>query len=164
MKKRAKVDIQYACKYPDLPNKSDLIQWVNTALSVPSLEKNLHPLKRIELTIRIVDELEGRQLNETWRQRQGATNVLSFPIDCPEEVDFHLLGDLVICAPVVHREANEQKKTLYAHWAHLVIHGTLHLLGYDHLEPEQAQQMEILEIELLQRLGYANPYYSSELQ
>ena len=112
-----------------------------------------------ELTIRLVDEAEGRELNHTWRHKDYATNVLSFPADVPDELlDIPLLGDLVICVPVVEREAREQGKSLEAHWAHLVIHGCLHLLGYDHLEDEEAEEMEALERELLAELGHPDPY------
>lgn len=115
----------------------------------------------LELTIRIVDEVEAQQLNETWRQRTGPTNVLSFPYECPECIEnLGLLGDIVICAPLVAREAAEQQKSGHAHWAHLVIHGTLHLLGYDHTDDSQAQAMENLEIRILHNLGYPNPYHT----
>lgn len=112
-----------------------------------------------EITVRIVGEDEGRQLNRDYRHKDYATNVLSFPADVPDELlDIPLLGDLVICVPVVEREAREQGKTLEAHWAHLVIHGCLHLLGYDHLEDEEAEEMEALERELLAELGHPDPY------
>lgn len=112
-----------------------------------------------ELTIRLVDEAEGRELNNTWRHKDYPTNVLSFPADVPEGIlDIPLLGDLVICVPVVEREAAEQGKALEAHWAHLVIHGCLHLLGYDHIEEEEALEMEALERHLLAELGHPDPY------
>jgi probable rRNA maturation factor len=116
-----------------------------------------------ELTIRLVDEAEGRELNSTWRHKDYATNVLSFPADVPDEMlDIPLLGDLVICVPVVVREAAEQGKTLDAHWAHLVIHGCLHLLGYDHIDDDEAEEMEALEQTLLAELGYPDPYADDE--
>ncbi len=112
-----------------------------------------------ELTIRLVDEAEGLELNSTYRHKDYATNVLSFPADVPDELlDIPLLGDLVICAPVVAREALEQRKPLQAHWAHLVIHGCLHLLGYDHIDDAEAEEMETLERELLAELGHPDPY------
>lgn len=112
-----------------------------------------------EMTIRLVDEAEGRELNHTYRHKDYATNVLSFPADVPDELlDIPLLGDLVICVPVVEREAVEQGKSLQAHWAHLVIHGCLHLLGYDHIEDDEAEEMEALERQLLAELGYPDPY------
>lgn len=116
-----------------------------------------------ELTIRLVDEAEGRALNNTWRHKDYATNVLSFPADVPDEMlDIPLLGDLVICVPVVTREAAEQSKSPDAHWAHLVIHGCLHLLGYDHIDDDEAEEMEALERELLAELGYPDPYADDE--
>lgn len=169
------VDIQYASDEPDLPNQEQLTHWVNTVLQAhpphqngkgnkPENANTLAPQNRppfpssVELTIRIVDDAESKQLNETWRQCAKPTNVLSFPFESPPGVELPLLGDIVICAPLVALEAAEQHKSLLAHWAHLVIHGTLHLLGYDHIDEAQAQIMEELEISLLQDLGYANPY------
>ncbi|TLX55295.1 rRNA maturation RNase YbeY [Stutzerimonas nosocomialis] len=117
-----------------------------------------------ELTIRLVDEEEGRELNRTWRHKDYATNVLSFPADLPDGpdgeplLDIPLLGDLVICVPVVEREAREQNKQPEAHWAHMVIHGCLHLLGYDHIDDDEAQEMEDLERHLLAELGHPDPY------
>ena len=116
-----------------------------------------------ELTIRLVDEAEGRELNHTYRHKDYATNVLSFPADVPDDMlDIPLLGDLVICVAVVEREAAEQGKSLEAHWAHLVIHGCLHLLGYDHIDDEEAEEMEGLERELLAELGHRDPYADDE--
>ncbi|MCW2269536.1 Endoribonuclease YbeY [compost metagenome] len=116
-----------------------------------------------EMTIRLVDEAEGRELNHTYRHKDYATNVLSFPADVPDDLlDIPLLGDLVICVAVVEREAAEQGKSLEAHWAHLVIHGCLHLLGYDHIEDDEAEEMEALEQELLAELGHPDPYADDE--
>ena len=116
-----------------------------------------------EITVRIVGAEEGQQLNRDYRKKDYATNVLSFPADVPDELlDIPLLGDLVICVPVVEREAQEQAKTSEAHWAHLVIHGCLHLLGYDHIEDEEAEEMEALEKELLAELGHPDPYADHE--
>jgi len=161
------VDVQYACDEPHLPQRKLLTRWVQTALangvSADSYQGRLPILAYLELTIRIVDETEGRQLNETWRQSSGATNVLSFPFDNPPGMELGLLGDIVICAPVVTREAANQNKSLTAHWAHLVVHGTLHLLGYDHLEEAAAEVMENLEIQILHCLGYPNPYLIREM-
>ena len=112
-----------------------------------------------EFAVRIVDAEEGQTLNRDYRNKDYATNVLSFEADIPPGLlDIPLLGDLVICAPVVEREANEQGKNLQAHWAHLVIHGCLHLQGYDHLEDDEAEAMEALERQLLAQLGYPDPY------
>ncbi|MEN8219793.1 MAG: rRNA maturation RNase YbeY [Pseudomonadota bacterium] len=146
-----KVDVQYASNEPDLPDRDMLTAWVNAALQRAGSVR-----KEVELTIRIVDDAEARQLNERWRQRPYPTNVLSFPFECPPGIDIPLLGDIIICAPLVAREAAD--KSLHAHWAHLVIHGTLHLLGYDHISDEQAQIMESLEISTLHDLAYSDPY------
>ena len=133
------------------PAEADFRRWCELALRQRSGDS--------ELTIRLVDEDEGRELNHTWRHKDYATNVLSFPADVPDEfLDIPLLGDLVICVPVVEREATEQGKTPEAHWAHLVIHGCLHLLGYDHIDDAEAEEMESLERDLLAELGYPDPY------
>lgn len=115
-----------------------------------------------QVSLRIVDADEIQQMNRDYRGKDKATNVLSFPMDMPAEltskVELNLLGDLVICAAVVETEANEQHKTLDSHWAHMIIHGMLHLQGYDHQTDEQAKEMETLEIKLLQQQGFDNPY------
>ncbi|GAA4815730.1 endoribonuclease YbeY [Marinicella pacifica] len=111
-----------------------------------------------EVCIKIVDKTESRDLNSTYRQKDKPTNVLSFPSEIPDFVDSNHLGDLAICAPVVEEEALEQNKSINNHWAHLTIHGCLHLLGYDHIEDTEAEAMEALEIELLAELGIENPY------
>lgn len=148
---QVELDLQLATAAGDLPGEAQLRQWCELALrqrTAPS-----------ELTIRIVDEAEGRELNHTWRGKDYATNVLSFPAEIPDGLlDIPLLGDLVICAPVVAREAAEQGKRAEAHWAHLVIHGCLHLLGYDHIDDAEAEEMEALERQLLAELGYPDPY------
>lgn len=144
------VDVQLAVASTTLPAKAQLALWANAALQnvdTPS-----------ELTIRIVDETEGARLNEKWRRKIGPTNVLSFPAQVTEEIQPRLLGDIVICAAVVAREAAEQDKPLNAHWAHMVIHGTLHLIGYDHTEAQQSAAMESLEINILNKLNIDNPY------
>lgn len=149
------LDLQLASEAAALPGEAQLRQWCELALrqrTAPS-----------ELTIRIVDEAEGRELNHTWRGRDYATNVLSFPAEIPDGLlDIPLLGDLVICAQVVEREAAEQGKSAEAHWAHLVIHGCLHLLGYDHIEDAEAEEMEALERQLLAELGHPDPYACDE--
>jgi probable rRNA maturation factor len=116
-----------------------------------------------ELVIRVVDEAESASLNQRFRAKNGPTNVLSFPFRAPPQVPSDLLGDLVICAPVVAREAGEQGKPEVAHWAHMVVHGMLHLLGYDHVEPAEAETMEALEREILARLGLPDPYAEAPL-
>lgn len=146
------VDLQIESENPTIPNQFLIQRWINEALQ--------SRLEDAELTIRIVDEAESAELNLTYRNKQGPTNVLSFPADIPEEVELEkqLLGDLIICAPIVEREAKQQEKTSEAHWAHMVIHGTLHLLGYDHIEDKDADIMEGIEIKLLEQLGYPAPY------
>ena len=144
------VDVQYAVTVDGMPEESEIRQWVLQTLP----EQN----KASELTIRVVDEAEITALNRQYRGKEGATNVLSFPYEAIPGVASDLLGDVVICAPVVASESVVQNKPLDAHWAHMVIHGVLHLLGYDHHQDDEAQRMEVRETELLDSLGYANPY------
>ena len=113
---------------------------------------------RLVTSVLFTGDDEVHELNREWRGKDKPTNVLSFPFEAPPGVDIPLLGDIIICAAVVEHEASEQGKALEAHWAHMVIHGTLHLLGYDHIEEGEAEEMEGLEIRLLAGLGYANPY------
>ncbi len=147
----ATVDLQLATDYPIIPTLANCQAWVDTVLA--HLE---HP--ETELTIRLVDEDESQELNRTYRHKDKPTNVLSFPMELPDYIEEPLLGDLVICAPIVAQEAEEQGKPCLDHWAHMIIHGTLHLLGYDHIEDDDAEVMESLEIHLLSQLGIANPY------
>lgn len=111
-----------------------------------------------EMSVRLVDETEGAELNHQYRQKVGATNILSFPYEPLPGIELPLLGDLVICAPIVHSEAIEQNKTIREHFIHLMIHGTLHLLGYDHLTEQEAEEMEQIEIQALELEGVSNPY------
>ena len=150
------VDVQNAVD-PDeadgarLPSSPRIRTWVRGVLE--------HAQRPGELTVRMVGEAEGRTLNERYRHKAGPTNVLSFPCGAPDHpLSPPLLGDIVICAPVVAAEAQAQGKALEAHWAHLVVHGVLHLLGYDHQTETQARVMESLETELVQRMGYPDPY------
>lgn len=137
------LSVQYACNDDELPSRSQLRRWVHTSLE-----------RSAQVTLRFVDETEGRSLNREFRGKDYATNVLSFPYE-----DDPVTGDLVICAPVVRREASEQRKSLRAHYAHLVVHGMLHLQGYDHEQGEQeARRMEDREREVLARFGIADPY------
>ncbi len=138
-----------------LPKDDDLLKWVTETLF---FEKH----GDTELTIRFVDEKESAGLNEQYRHKPGSTNVLSFPFETPVEVELNLLGDLVICTDVVKKQAIEQKKDELAHWAHMVVHGTLHLLGYDHLSDAEADVMEDKEIKILSQLGYTDPYREIE--
>ncbi len=144
------LDLQIATEAADLPAEADFYRWVAAALG--------NSREEAELTIRVTGEEEIRELNATYRGKDKPTNVLSFPFEAPPGVDIPLLGDIIICAVVVEREAVDQGKPLEAHWAHMVIHGTLHLLGYDHINDGEAKEMEGLEIRLLTDLGYANPY------
>lgn len=144
------VDLQIATADENIPAEQAFTTWVAAALP-PNMQD-------AELTIRVVSQAESEALNHQYRGQAKPTNVLSFPCELPEEVDLPLLGDLVICAAVVETEALAQSKLLEAHWAHMVIHGTLHLLGYDHIADAEAEQMEALETQLLTGLGYAAPY------
>lgn len=144
------IEIQRISTNTNVPEDAQIEQWANVALQDLS--------DHVEMVIRIVDEDESAQLNETYRHKVGATNVLSFPFEVPKGIELNLLGDLVICAPVLAREAQVQNKTLMAHWAHIIIHGTLHLLGYDHIDDSDAQEMEEKEIALLKTLSISNPY------
>jgi probable rRNA maturation factor len=143
------IDIQRASDDTS-PDDDSFRRWALAALFQQS--------RACEMTIRVVDEDEIRQLNRDYRGKDYATNVLSFESDLPPELGIPLLGDIIICPTVVQREAAEQGKTLDAHWAHMVIHGTLHLQGYDHIEDSEAEAMEALEIAIMHQLGYADPY------
>jgi probable rRNA maturation factor len=145
------VDIQSASSEP-LPKEEDIRKWIGAALTGRATQK------QVEISVRLVDQTEMAQLNETYRGTKGTTNVLSFPANLPVELDIPLLGDIVICAPVVGAEAAQQGKTEKAHWAHLTVHGALHLLGYDHIQEEDAKIMEALESTILMDLNYACPY------
>lgn len=145
------VDIQTVSAEP-VPEEDDIRHWVTTALAGRTARKE------VEVSIRLVDSEEMAGLNRTYRDKSGPTNVLSFPAGLPEDLELPLLGDIVICAPVVRSEAANQGKDPTAHWAHMTIHGILHLLGYDHLQEEDAADMEALETAILAQLDYANPY------
>jgi probable rRNA maturation factor len=143
------LEVQRATASRPLPSDRQFRRWAEAALAARP---------GAVLTIRLVDREEGRELNRRYRGRDQATNVLSFPAELPDEVDLPLLGDIVLCAPVVAAEAAEQEKDIQAHWAHLTIHGILHLLGYNHQQGAEAEEMEALEIRLLRQLGIDNPY------
>jgi probable rRNA maturation factor len=145
------VDIQTASSEP-VPTAADIHNWIAAALAGQTTQE------QVEVSVRLVDSAEMAQLNETYRGKTGATNVLSFPADLPTELAIPLLGDIVICAPVVRAEAAQQGKSPSAHWAHMTVHGTLHLLGYDHIEEEEATIMEALESAILKALNYSCPY------
>ncbi|MBF0784365.1 rRNA maturation RNase YbeY [Muribacter muris] len=155
------IDLQLACENQDnLPTAAQFEQWVNQALA---LEAGTPDYPDTEITVRLVDEAESQMLNATYRSKHKPTNVLSFPFEMPTGIELPLLGDLVICRQVVEREAVEQNKPLEAHWAHLAVHGTLHLLGYDHLTDEEAEEMESLETRIMQRLGFDDPYLAEKI-
>ena len=151
---RLDVVINYAVPRAGIPAAVSFRRWVAAALA--------SRIREADLAIRIVGNKEGRALNHHYRGKDHATNVLSFPADLPEGLPeglrLPLLGDLVICAPVVAREAREQKKPLTAHYAHLTVHGALHLLGWDHDDDRNAECMEQLEREILAGLGVPDPY------
>lgn len=153
---KPELDIQRIVESPDDPCDGDFEAWVSAALTAAGIHE------AAELTLRLVDEEEIQTLNREYREKDYATNVLSFPADLPPEVQkllpARLLGDIVICGAVVRREALEQGKKLQAHWAHMVVHGCLHLLGYDHMTVEDAAEMEPLEIRILAALDVADPY------
>lgn len=145
------LDLQFACQDSQgLPSESEFHQWASHAI------ENFQ--QQAELTVRLVDEAESQQLNSDYRGKDKPTNVLSFPFEAPPGIELDLLGDLVICRQVVEREAEEQNKTLSAHWAHMVVHGCLHLLGYDHIDDSEAEEMESLETEIMQKMGFSDPY------
>ena len=144
------IHLQNNSKSTHIPLPHQFQHWVEVALSDKTIAA--------EITIRLVDEEESAQLNQLYRRKNGATNVLSFPFEAELDIDEASLGDLVICAPIIKKEAVKQHKTLTAHWAHIVIHGILHLLGYDHVNEDDALIMENLEINYLQQLGFHNPY------
>lgn len=155
-----RVDIQNPYNFTTLPGKADIEKWVDEAI-INSSQKSV--------VLRFVDETESRQLNFQYREKNTPTNVLSFPNDLSgimADIDElksegQHLGDLVLCEPVVKREAKEQHKTLHQHWAHMIVHGVLHLQGYDHIDDKHAAIMENLEIKILQKFGFENPYLDS---
>ena len=149
------VDVQIATDDDDHPPPAKIEQWVSAALEFHSAQQ---VMDEAELTVRIVNETDITQLNTDYRNKSQSTNVLSFPADLPDHIELPLLGDLIICTAVVARESRQQNKPSHDHWAHMVIHGTLHLLGYDHIDDQQANIMESLEIDILSSLDISNPY------
>ncbi|MEN4788015.1 rRNA maturation RNase YbeY [Pantoea agglomerans] len=149
------LDLQVACdNTADLPDESQFHRWLSAAVTPFQPES--------EVTVRLVDEAESHELNLTYRGKDKPTNVLSFPFEAPPGIELPLLGDLIICRQVVEQEAAEQGKSVEAHWAHMVVHGTLHLLGYDHIEDDEADEMEGLETEIMLALEYPDPYISEK--
>jgi probable rRNA maturation factor len=146
MKPRLSLSVQFAFKPEAVPTRQQFRKWVTAALEQDA-----------EITLRLVNEAEGRELNLAYRGKDYATNVLTFPLS-----DDPLMGDIVLCAPVVEKEATEQGKVLEAHYAHLAIHGVLHLQGYDHEIDDEAEAMEALETQIVTKLGYPDPYLIME--
>ncbi len=154
------VDFQVACQVDSIPMKAELHSWLEQAFQAGSRNTS----RQYEVAVRIVDEEESRKLNKQFRRQDKATNVLAFPAGGPDgitglpEDEIQALGDLVICGPLVEEEAEEQGKSPASHWGHLLVHGMLHLLGYDHQTASQAAEMEALEKQLLADRGIENPY------
>jgi probable rRNA maturation factor len=160
------LDLQLASDCSDIPSLEDMQAWLNVLMSEQHMADK-------EIAIRVVDGAEIQQLNKQFRGKDKTTNVLSFPFEMPDitfpnememesdsEMDMqpNFLGDIVICAPVVKQEAIEQNKALPDHWTHMLVHGTLHLMGYDHIEEQDANEMEGIEIAVLKKLGIDDPY------
>ena len=153
------LDVQIACaNETGLPSDAQLTTWLTTALSVMPDTSSIER----EVTVRIVDIEESQALNRDYRGQDKPTNVLSFPFAAPPGIELPLLGDLVVCRQVVEQEASAQRKPLMDHWAHMIIHGCLHLLGFDHIKDDEAQIMEAKEVVLLAQLGINNPYQDDE--
>jgi probable rRNA maturation factor len=148
------IEIQAVFESAGQPNHQQIQLWIDTALDDYDQDT--------EIVVRIVDEQESAELNEQYRHKSGPTNILSFPVELPEGIELDLLGDLVICAPVLEKEAREQNKLLAHHWAHIIVHGILHLLGYDHIDETEAEQMESKEIAILNKLNINNPYTEAQ--
>ena len=143
------VDIQKACEEP-VPDEDDIRSWIGAALE--------REREAAEVSVRLVSEDEMSRLNRDYRGKPGSTNVLSFRADLPGDIAHPLLGDIVVCPAVVEREAAAQHKQRRDHWTHMLVHGSLHLLGYDHEEPADAHTMEALETTIMQSLGCPDPY------
>ena len=148
------VEVQLAVDGATVPSRQEFTAWARAAWRDGAQDA--------EVVVRVTDEAESRRLNHDYRGADKATNVLSFGFDPLPGMEFHHIGDVVICAPVVEREAREQGKRPQAHWAHMVVHGMLHLQGYDHETDQQADDMEALETNILAGLGYPAPYTSDE--
>ena len=139
----------------DIPDAALIQQWAEKACLCDD---------QVVTSVQIVSKDEMRELKNTWRGNNRPTNVLSFPMQSPDEVDLKMLGDLALCAEVINTEAIEQHKPAQAHWAHMVVHGMLHLQGYDHIDEHQAEEMEAFEIRILDQLGFDNPYLENVLE
>jgi len=144
------INVQIVSSEPVIPAGNELIHWARASLGANANDA--------EITIRIVDKNESRSLNNQWRNVNEPANVLSFPLNNDENLSPALLGDIVICAPVIRQQAAEQNKSTKAHWAHMIVHGVLHLTGYDHIKEDEAEIMESKEISILKNFGFPNPY------
>ena len=146
------IDLQTALTQPILITDQEITEWATTALA--------YKYSSAEITIRLVEPNEMIYLNNTYRMQNKTTNVLSFPADIPQHInlEYHFLGDIIICPQVLLEESVAQNRDLKAHWAHIVMHGVLHLMGYDHIYDDEALVMQTIEIELLRKLGFNNPY------
>lgn len=150
-----KIDIQRVYPSDGQPGSKQIKTWIDAVLAETGCNQ--------QCVVRIVDEIESAELNQQFRRKQGPTNILSFPFEWPDDIpeenpEVRYLGDLVVCAPVLEQEALEQQKNLEHHWAHIIVHGMLHLLGYDHINDDDAERMENKEIEILAKLHINNPY------
>lgn len=154
------IDLSVAKPELKIPEEASIKNWIATAVDIESTNRRTAEEK--EISVRIVDDNEMSGLNKQFRQKTGTTNVLSFPCEMPADIPSPLLGDIIISATRVRLEAKEQSKDEQAHWAHLLVHGTLHLLGYDHINEEEAITMEHLETAILAELGFPNPYIGDE--
>lgn len=149
------LDLQLAVENEtNLPSQALIQQWLDQIITPFQADA--------EITVRIVDEAESHQLNFDYRGKDKPTNVLSFPFEAPPGIELNLLGDLIICRQVVEAEAQEQSKPVLAHWAHMVVHGSLHLLGYDHIQDDEAEEMEALETEIMLSMGFEDPYIAEK--
>ena len=161
------VELQNPYDYQDLPSLAQLTQWANAAMQNCDANGDHQGQIVKSLVVRVVNPTEGLQLNQDYRGKAYATNILSFPFEAPpielidtlDIAEFSHLGDLVICEPVLRKEAQQQNKTLLQHWAHLLVHGVLHLQGFDHISDAEAEIMESLEVKILEKLGFTNPYH-----
>ncbi len=149
----AKINVEYVSNASELPAEAMIAHWAQAALEGHE--------RYVEVGVRIVDESEIIELNQRFRKRAEPTNVLSFPFEDPPGTQTDVLGDVVVCAPIVSSQAQTEGKPLSAHWAHMIVHGIMHLRGYDHESPEEANAMEHMETRILEGLGFPDPYASS---
>jgi len=144
------LDFQVVSQSNSIPSIDQFQAWIDVVLSDESIDS--------EIVVRIIDEAEMTQFNEQYRDKIGPTNILSFPFDVPEGIASILLGDLLVCAPIIEKESLQQNKIVDHHWAHIIVHGVLHLLGHDHIDECDAKEMEALEIKILRKIKIKNPY------